>query len=271
MNDMNDMNDMIDLGREEVAFRAYLSRPAGACAGALILVHEVWGLVDHIKRVADRFAAEGYLVLAPDLISPPAIAAAAGTTQSAAGRSAAMEETVDHLQRAIFDRDPAIRTAAQPKLRELLTPLHSPEFGAKTLVRLRDCFEYLARQLAVNERIGIVGFCFGGTQAFSLAVEEPRLKAAVAFYGHADFTPEELRDIRCPILAFYGEKDTGLMDKLPDLTRHMTEAGIDFQPVAFAATGHAFFNDTNPYAYDSDAAAQAWRMSLDFLEKSLHG
>lgn len=265
------MSDMIELGRDETAFSAYRSEPSGPFKGALIVVHEIWGLVDHIKEVADRFAAEGYLVLAPALISAQTLVETEGAPGSAAQSAAAVEDAVADLQRTIFNPDPEVRNAAQPRLRDLFAPVRSPELSDQALASLHDCVDYLADQPDVDGRIGIIGFCFGGIQAFSLAVDEPRLKAAVPFYGKANFTAEELRDIRCPILAFYGEKDRNLMDHLPDFTRTMDEASVDFRPTAFAGTGHAFFNDTNPYAYNSDAAEQAWRMTLEFLNETVSG
>ena len=247
------MGTMIELG--EAPFPAYLSTPSGTASGAIILVHEVWGLVEHVKDVADRFAAEGYLVLAPDVL--------AGTGMT--------PEIAAELQLGLFNPDPRARNAAQPRLRELMAPIRAPQFAASALVSLRECFDYLVGQGGVGGRIGVVGFCFGGTQSFSLAVHEPRLRAAVPFYGHADFTLEQLRDIRCPVLAFYGERDTGLIEGLPALTRAMGDAGVDFRPQVYPDCGHAFFNDSNPFAYNADAAALAWPATLDFLAETLTG
>lgn len=165
----------------------------------------------------------------------------------------------------------AARAAAQPRLRELMNPMRSPEFAATSLAALRECFDHLASQQGIDGRIGAVGFCFGGAQTFSLAVAEPRLRAAVSFYGRGDFGIDQLRAIRAPILAFYGERDAGLVGTLDELTRAMGAAGVDFQPHVFPHCGHAFFNDTNPYSYDSDAAYTAWSEALGFLQRSLGG
>ena len=260
------MNGMVEIGTDGAAdgsdgtddstVAAYRSEPpvsVGAIRGALIVVHEVWGLVDHIKDVADRFAAEGYLVLAPDLL------ASLGPSPS----------EIDELRTAMQNPDPAARTAIQPRLREIMTPLSSPEFSAAALAQLRSCVDVLLAEPGVDSRVGIVGFCFGGTQSYSLAVHEPRLRAAVPFYGHADYPVAALAGIRCPIQAFYGENDARLMGQLPEFRERMREAGVDFRAEVFADCGHAFFNDTNPSSYNAQASAQAWRQTLAFLAEAL--
>ena len=165
---------------------AYLSEPQGTPRGALIVVHEVWGLVPHIKDVADRFAAEGYLALAPDLLGD------AGVTPELSGE----------LQRAMFNPDERARTEAQPLLRARMSPMRSPAFSANALARVRECFDYLAAREDTGGRVGIVGFCFGGTQAYALAVAEPRLRAACRSTAMPTYDPRQLRGIGCPILAF---------------------------------------------------------------------
>lgn len=247
------MAETIALGEGATAVTAYLSRPHGQLRGAVIVVHEVWGLVKHITDVADRLAAEGYLALAPDLVH------LAGLNPDVSGE----------LQRAMFNPDAEARSAAQPQLRALTSPLRSPEFAATALGALRECFDYLTAQEQVDGRIGVIGFCFGGTQAFSLAVAEPRLRGAVPFYGHADYDADQLRSIACPILAFYGEEDTRLMDGLAELTAAMGKAAVDFRPRVYPDCGHAFFNDSNVFAYNESAAGQAWAETLGFLAQTL--
>lgn len=252
------MGQMIALG---TGLNTYLAVPAGytdggageaaGIRGALIVVHEVWGLVDHTKDVADRFAAEGYLVLAPDLLA----------------EQGPDPELAAELQDKLLD--PQTRSQIQPKLREAMAPLRAPGFAEKTLVNMRASFDYLTQIPAVGGRIGVTGFCFGGTYSFSLAVHEPRLRAAVPFYGHTDFSVEQLHGISCPVLAFYGDKDEGLVSKLPELEDSMRDAGVDFTAVVYPGAGHAFFNDTNRRTYREDAAADSWRKTLDFLSANL--
>jgi carboxymethylenebutenolidase len=237
------MSETIKVG--EVS--AYLSKPDGLIKGALILIHEVWGLNDHTKNVADRFSAEGYIVVAPNFME--------GTP---------IESIVtDDLQKDLFN--PEKRTEVQPKIRELTTPLRSPKFGEATTKNLQAYFNYLYELPEANKNVSIVGFCFGGTYSFNLAANESRLKRAVPFYGHADSILDKLNQIKCPILAFYGEKDEALMSNLDELKKKMSDAGVDFNAVVYPNCGHAFFNDTNPYAYNQEAAEDAWKKTLNFL------
>lgn len=235
---------MIDYGDGR---RGFFTEATGTPRGGLVVIHEVWGLTEHIKDVAGRFAAEGYVTLAPDLMDGAGV------------DSAEAEE----LQAALFD--PEKRNAAQPRLRELMTPMQSPEFGKRAAAGAQQAFDHLASLDATDGRVGVAGYCFGGTYAFSLAVSEPRLRAAVPYYGHTDFSVDELSAIKCPVLAFYGEDDENLMKSLPQLRESMQAAGVDFTARTYPGAGHAFFNDSNPYAFAPEAADDAWRRTLDFL------
>jgi carboxymethylenebutenolidase len=245
------MGNMMALGNAETSVQAYVSEPAGPPKGGLVVVHEVWGLVRHTKDVADRFAAEGYVAVAPDLLS------GAGGVPDLSGE----------LQEAAFD--PQQRSNAQPRLRKHMAPMRSPEYAKHAVAALRVCFDHLEGVPGLAGRVAATGFCLGGTYTFSLAVAEPRLRAAVPFYGHAEFKDAELRAINCPVLAFYGEQDSALVEELPGLKHRMRAAGVDFEAVVYPGTGHAFFNDTNMYTYNAEAAEDSWRRTLAFLERSL--
>ncbi len=244
------MGQMLGVPSGDTTIQCYEAVPKGVTKGALLLIHEIWGLNDHTKSVADRFAAEGYYVLAPSLLSEIDIADHAAT-----------------LQLDLFN--PEKRNEAQPKIRALTAPIHTPEFGQKTVSRLKNCFEYLYNQPSVQQKVAVCGFCFGGSYSYSLAMSEDRLKAAVPYYGHVTTEVNELRNIHCPILAFYGEKDENLMATLPELKEAMKTADVNFEAVVYPNCGHAFFNDTNPYAYNEEAASDAWRRTLSFLETNI--
>lgn len=228
----------------------YEARPDGEVKGGLIVIHEVWGLADHIKDVANRLAAEGFIAWAPDLLT--------GTIDVSKASG---------LQQDLFN--PEKRNEAQPKLRAIMAPLQNPDFAATTVKILKDLFNNLYETPDTNKNIGIIGFCFGGTYSFSLAVNEPRLKLALPFYGHSNFSVSELSKIKCPVRAFYGEKDEGLISGLDELKQNMKEAGVDFEATVYPNCGHAFFNDTNPYAYNAEAAKDAWNKVIGHLKKYL--
>ncbi len=241
------MGNMIQI-KADKPIEAYFTIPDAPVKGAVLVVHEVWGLVEHTKVVADRFAEAGYVALAPDLL----------------GQDVDTERLAE-LQIPLFD--PAKRNAIQPELRRLTAPTHSPDFAKKTLTRLKACFDYLYNFPESHKKVAIVGFCFGGTYSFSLAVQEPKLNLAIPFYGHSDHSVKELKNIKCPVYAFYGEKDERLIAGLPNLDSRMKEAGVDFRYKVYPNCGHAFFNDTNPYAYNPTAAEDSWNRILKLLSK----
>lgn len=241
---------MLTLKYETAEFPVYIARPTGTAKGGIIIVHEVWALNDHTKSIADRYAAEGYVALAPNLLTMTDIA-----------------KYADQLSLDLFN--PEKRSEAQPKLRALMVPMQTEDFDQTTLGKLDACFDYLYTMPETAQNVAITGFCFGGGYSYKMAIREPRLRAAVPFYGRAPLDADVLRTIVCPILAFYGENDEGLMKDLPELEEKMHEADADYEAVVYAGCGHAFFNDTNPYAYDETAAKDAWKRTLKFLDQHI--
>jgi carboxymethylenebutenolidase len=246
------MGVMATIELDKGDFSAYVATPAGPVRGGLVVIHEIWGLVDHITDVADRFAAEGYLAVAPDLLSRVGLAPAVGA----------------ELLRLRTSADPDERTRVQPMLREKMAPLQAPEYARWAVEALRHTVDYLAGRPGVADRVGVVGFCFGGSYSFALAAADARISVAVPFYGSP---PEqtEIAAIGCPVLAFYGDRDQRLMDSLPGVTEAMTAAGIDFTAKVYPGVGHAFFNDTNPQTYDATAAEDAWKRTLIAMDSRL--
>jgi carboxymethylenebutenolidase len=230
---------------------AYRAEPVGELRGALIVIHEIWGLVDHIKDVADRYAAEGYLVIAPDILSRGGLTPEVG--QQIANLMGGTDEE---------------RTTAQPLMREKMAPVNVPEYAAWAVGALRSVVDYLEVQPGVDGRIGVLGFCFGGSYSFALAAADRRIRGAVPFYGSPPATAE-LAHLDCPVLALYGETDERLIASLPDVIQRMHDAGADFESHVYEGAGHAFFNDTNRVSYRPEVAADAWTRSLEFLRATL--
>lgn len=245
---------MIEIKSDGGAVEGYFSYPPSAHvktnerekAPTVIIIHEIWGLNDQIKSVADRFANElGYLALAPDLMKGE------------------MLETIDPSLLSDM-HDPAKRDEAQKKMREATAPVNTPEFGQRTVKKLKACFEFLKNHESSNDIVGVLGFCFGGTYAFALAGVEAELKFAIPFYGHPP-TDDVVPNINCPVLAFYGDKDERLMKLLPELTEAMQKNGKNFRSIVYPGVGHAFFNDKNPVMYNAEAAGKAWEEVKKFL------
>ncbi|MEO5747846.1 MAG: dienelactone hydrolase family protein [Humibacillus sp.] len=243
------MGSMIELPLHDLT--AYRADPPGEVKGAVVVIQEIWGLADHIVDVADRFAAEGYIAIAPDLL----------------GHVGLTPEIGAELQQ-LMSADEATRTAAQPRLREATGAARSPEFAAWAVPAMQAVVDLLIEQDGVDGAVGVVGFCFGGSYSFSLALAEPRLRAAVAFYGTFPESGDPAT-IACPVLAFYGEEDHGITDGVPDLEQRMAAAGVDFSARVYHGVGHAFFNDSSPSRYNADAAVDAWGRTLYFFGRHL--
>jgi carboxymethylenebutenolidase len=235
-------------------FDAYLAPAAEGVPfkGALIVLEEIWGLNDHVKDVADRFAAQGYLVLSPDLIGHAGIDAHLG----------------EELQKLMFSDDQKARSEAQPRMRDAMAPVHAPEFAAWAVPALIKSVDYLAEQPGVDGHIGVLGYCFGGSYSFALAAADSRVRVAIPYYGQPPETAD-LQKITAPILAFYGQEDERLITGLPKVTEAMEAAGVDFTAKVYDDAGHAFFNDTNPHTYRKEDADDAWKRTLAFLDEHI--
>lgn len=229
---------------------AYRAEPQGEVAGAVVLIHEVWGLVPHIIDVADRLASEGYLVVAPDILSHAGVDPEIGA----------------ELQRLMFSADDAERAEAQPRMREALSTANSPEYAEWAVGALTGVVDHLEGQLERMASVAVVGFCFGGSYAWALAAADPRVRLTVPFYGSP---PEhaELGSVQGRVLAFYGETDDRVTSTLAATADALEETGTEFASVVYPGVGHAFFNDTNPVTYDEAAATDAWAKLLAELAR----
>jgi carboxymethylenebutenolidase len=252
---------------------AYVSRPADeARHPGLILIHEIWGLDAHIVSVADRFASEGYAVIAPDLMgSDPALSAAFAP---------ANVETVKRFMRTLQpgrSRDQAYQQAELAKLpegeRAQVAEFMAVAFGGglpytRFVEELASAREYLAVQGYVNwGKIGSLGFCFGGGMSARLAVTG-KTQACVVFYGQNPDPIELVERMNCPFLGNYGGEDAGLNATLDKLVAAMVKYKKDFEMKIYPGAPHAFFNDSAP-SYREAAAKEAWERSLRFLDRTL--
>jgi carboxymethylenebutenolidase len=149
----------------------------------------------------------------------------------------------------------------------MIAPTQTPKFTLLALSRLESCFEYLYSQPLTHQKVSMIGFGLGGGYTFELALREQRLRGAIVFYGRAPNVRAELRHIRCPVLAFYGSKETALFKEVTKVSTHMRQAGVEFEAVVYEGAGHAFFNEDNKFSFNSIAAANSWRRTIDFLTK----
>ena len=205
--------------------------PAQNPRGALLVIHENKGLNDWVRSVAGRLAGTGYSALAIDLLSEE-------------GGSATFS-------------DPAEATAA-------LAKVEPPRFIAD----LRSGLDELTRRVP-DRKLGAVGFCFGGGMVWQLlAAGEPRLAAAVPFYGPTPDDANFAGSKGAAVLGIYGALDDRVNASEPVARAALEQSGLTFELFTEPGADHAFFNDTGK-RYDPAAAAEAWKRLQDWLSRHL--
>jgi carboxymethylenebutenolidase len=210
---------------------AYLSLPETGVGPGVVVIQEWWGLVDHIRSVADRFSNAGFAALAPDLYH---------------GASAKSP-------------DQARRLAMALNISQAGEEIHAAAGHLLTMPQV------------MPKKIGVVGFCMGGHLALYAATQYPdALAACVDFYGMPPKASIDAAKLRVPVLAHFGTTDSMVVNgDVATLTGKISDAG-KFIDVYFYDAGHAFFNDSRPDAYNADAAALAWDRTIAFLRDNLH-
>ncbi len=227
-----------DLRTETVEFpangdsgRAYLALPEGdGPFPGVIVVQEWWGVDEHIKDVARRFAAEGFVALAPD------------------------------LYHGNVTREPS-------EAQKWMMSLNMAE-AVNELVKATDYLA--SRPEVAGRGIGTVGFCMGGGLALNLACESSKIHAAAPFYGVNPTPVDRVRNLNGPLLAIYAENDAFAGESVRGaLEQTLKTSNIDREIVVYPGAQHAFFNDTRPEVYDRDAAADAWQRVLSHFRQNL--
>jgi carboxymethylenebutenolidase len=210
---------------------AYLVRPADA-AGSLpgvIVIHENRGLNPHIEDVARRMALEGFVALAPDFLSP------AGGTPG--------------------DEDRA---------REMIGELNQQQ----TIQNALAAVDFLEGHGATTDRVGVIGFCWGGGLANQVAVNSADVHAVVPFYGRQPAS-SDVAKIQAPVLLHYAGLDERINEGIPAYEQALKEAGVDYTIHMYEGVNHAFHNDTSEARYDKEAAELAWSRTIEFLQQYL--
>jgi carboxymethylenebutenolidase len=231
---------------------------------AVIVVHEIWGLDDHIRSVARRFAREGFVALAPDLYTgelsakmrPERIASGMAVLREAPPE---VQRDPERLRPFLEQRRPEEREALLT-LMEVMRPQTREGFARDLLGAL----PFLAALPEVQaNRIACLGFCMGGGITALVATLAPDLWKAVIFYGENP-PLEKVPDIRAEVLGIYGGEDPRITEHVPEFAAAMTAHGKAFRYHVYEGARHAFFNDTRPM-YHHDASRDAWERTLAFL------
>ncbi|MBI4662572.1 MAG: dienelactone hydrolase family protein, partial [Verrucomicrobia bacterium] len=197
-------------------------------ATAVVVIHEIFGLTDWVRGVADQLAEAGYIAIAPDLLSGAA-PGGGGTAELGSG---------DGVRKAISSLPPDQITAD-----------------------LSAVVDYVSKLPACNGRVAVGGFCWGGAQTFRFATNNKNVKAGFAFYGTGPEGANDIARINCPIYGFYGGNDARVNATIPKSTELMKGAGKIYEPVTYEGAGHGFMRageapDTN--AANKKAREEAW-------------
>jgi carboxymethylenebutenolidase len=204
-------------------------------APVVIVVHEIFGLSHWIRAVADQLAADGFIAIAPDLLTMKNIPAGAdGAPDADAARAAIRDLRPDDIHR-----------------------------------QLRAVAEYGMSLPAARPTYGIVGYCWGGAVAFEQAVRDPELGASVVYYGTSP-APEALRTARAPVLGLYGGDDARVNATIPPADSAMKALGKTFEPHIFPGAGHGFLRQqTGREGANLEATRQAWPLTVSWFRRHL--
>jgi len=214
----------------DIAGLGYLAVPASGSGAGVIVLQEWWGLVPHIKDIADRFAKAGYVALAPDLYQ---------------GETTTSPDEAGRLFMAL-----------------------NIEQSAKDLQTAADFL--LNHEAVTSEKLAVVGFCMGGQLALLAATVSNSIGAVVDFYGiHPNVSPD-FSKLNAPVLGIFGEKDSFVTpEAVNQLETRIKQAGGTIETHTYPNAEHAFFNDTRPEVHRPEAAADAWKRTIEFLQQQL--
>ena len=206
----------------------YLATPESGKGPGLIVIQEWWGLTDHVADLCNRFAKEGYVALAPDLYG---------------GKVAHDADEAGKMMGALPEADAA---------RDLA--------GAVSFLLDHDA--------VTSSKVGVVGYCMGGGFVIQLAAQQgDKIGAAIPYYGVLQSEPD-FSAIEAPVQGHYAETDDfAPPEKALKMGAAIREAGGNAQIHVYGGTGHAFFNDENPFgSYDEVNAKIAWDRTRAFLK-----
>src|ERR1044072_5316856 len=205
-------------------------------ATVVIVIHEIFGMSGWVQSLTDQLAEAGYVAIAPDLLS--GMGPNGGGTSSLGGGSA--------VGQAIRDLPPDQITAD-----------------------LNAVADYISKVPASNGKIVVTGYCWGGSQSFRYATNNPNIKEGFVFYGSApasaDGTPDKaaLAKITAPVYGFYAGNDARINATLPKTTEAMTELKKTFEPVTYEGSGHGFMRAGDaPEPVANDKAAEDYQKAL---------
>ncbi|HEY2946290.1 MAG TPA: dienelactone hydrolase family protein [Vicinamibacteria bacterium] len=207
-------------------------------AGVVIVIHEIFGLSDWIRAVADQLAREGFIAIAPDFVS--------GHGPGGGGTD------------SVASRDDVVKLVREATTEE-------------TVARLNAVRDYAMKLPSANGKTATIGFCWGGGRSFAYAAAQPALNAAVVYYGTSPETAT-LGAVRAPVLGLYGGDDARVNATIGPAETEMKKLGKTYEPHVYDGAGHGFLRQQ--YGRDGanmKATTQAWPRTIAFLREHLGG
>jgi carboxymethylenebutenolidase len=208
-------------------------------ATAVVVIHEIFGLTDWARSVTDELAAEGYIAIAPDLLS--------GKGPHGGGT----EDLGGGVGRAIQALPPEEITAD-----------------------LNAAVDYVSKLPSCNGKVVVMGFCWGGGQTLRFATDNKDIRAALSFYGPIPQDTTAFARIQCPVYGFYAENDARVTTSVPRAVEAMKAAGKTYEPVTYPGAGHGFMRDgedpdsgNSNHAANKQARENAWKRVKEILAK----
>jgi carboxymethylenebutenolidase len=206
-------------------------------ATAVVVIHEIFGLTDWVRGVADQLAEAGYIAIAPDLLS--------GTAPNAGGIS---------------------ELGGADGVRKAISSLPQEQITAD----LNAVVGYVSNLPACNGKVIVAGFCWGGSQTFRFATNNKDIRAALVFYGTGPVEERDITRINCPVYGFYGGNDARVTATVSQSADLMKKAGKTYEPVTYEGAGHGFMrageapdaSEANKKAHD-----QAWKRWKELLQR----
>jgi len=202
-------------------------------APVVIVIHEIFGLSDWIKSVADQLAADGFIAIAPDMLS--------GMGEDGKGTDGFKD-----------------RQAVMGAIRGL-----KPEQVVAQLNAVRD---YAKKVPAANGKLATIGFCWGGGQSFAYAVAQPELNAAVVYYG-TNPQPADVEKVKAAVMGNYGGNDQRVNATVPAAQDAAKMAGKTYEVHTYEGAGHGFLRQQDGSEANKKAAEEAWPATIKFLRE----
>ncbi len=226
----------VDVPGRAAPVRAYVVYPeVKDKAPVVIVIHEIFGLTDWVRSVADQLAADGFIAVAPDLLS--------GMGEGGKGTE------------GFTSRDDVTKA-----VREL-----TPEQVKKDLDAVRA---YGTKLPASNGKTATIGFCWGGSTSFRYATETPELAAAVVYYGGAPDNPEAFEKMTAPVLGLYGSDDARVNNTIEPADQAIKKLGKSYTHHVYEGAGHGFLRQQDGKdGANLKASQQAWPATIQFLKE----